>query len=112
MGLSVPDIGIYSRKVNCIKQIRQSESHKNSYYLFEEYNLMMELTMQDAQEKTPEVLLTEINAEESATVNGGYCGGYGYRRASYGYGYRRPNCYSHGYRYSRPVSYNYGYPCY
>ncbi len=68
--------------------------------------------MQDTQEKNTEVLLTEINAEESATVNGGYCG-YGYRSSGYGYGYRRVNYYQPR-RYYRPV-YNgnsYGYPCY
>ncbi|NEP12701.1 MAG: hypothetical protein F6K14_21335 [Symploca sp. SIO2C1] len=69
--------------------------------------------MKDAQEKTTEVLLTEIDAEESATVNGGYCG-YGYRSSGYGYGYRhvsyyKPRCYR-----PRPVYYgnSYGYPCY
>ncbi len=62
--------------------------------------------MKDAQEKNTEVLLTEVNAEESATVNGGYCGyGYGYRRVNY----YKPRCY-----YNRPVYYgnSYGYPCY
>ncbi|NET59836.1 MAG: hypothetical protein F6K47_27915 [Symploca sp. SIO2E6] len=67
---------------------------------------MMELTMQDAQEKTTEVLLTEINAEESATVNGGYC----YSPRNY-YGYR-PKCYPRKRYYSSPVYYGNGYPCY
>jgi len=69
--------------------------------------------MQEAQEKTTEVLLTEINAEESATVNGGYCG-YGYRSTSYGYGYGyRQNCYRPQARYySRPVYYGNRYGCY
>jgi len=66
--------------------------------------------MKDAQEKTKEVLLTEINAEESATVNGGYCG-YGYRPRGYGYGYRRVNYYQPRY-YTRRVYNSYGYPCY
>ncbi|NEP63772.1 MAG: hypothetical protein F6K31_43920 [Symploca sp. SIO2G7] len=68
----------------------------------------MELPMQDAQEKTTETLLTEINAEESATVNGGYCG---YARpVNYGY---RHNCYYPRKRYySRPVYYGNRYGCY
>ncbi len=47
--------------------------------------------MKDTQEKQ---LFTEINTEESATVNGGYCG----------YSYR-PNYY--GRRYYKPVYYGY-----
>ena len=51
--------------------------------------------MKDTQEKQ---LFTEITTEESATVNGGYCG-YVYRPSSYYYGPRR--------YYSKPVSYGY-----
>jgi len=66
--------------------------------------------MNDAQ-KQP--LFTEINSEESSTVNGAYCGG-NYRRNSYNAYNRRPVYYSQPrpYRASN-VSYNgYGYPCY
>ena len=66
--------------------------------------------MKDTQEKQ---LFTEITTEESATVNGGNCGGYSSSSYNYNYGYRRTNYYQPNY-YSRPVyyGYNYGYPCY
>ncbi len=70
-----------------------------------------------AQDKTQN-LFTEITTEESSTVNGGhsyyrgYSRGYGYHKASYGYG---SHYYSRGY-YSRPRYYNTsyygGYNCY